>query len=103
MEHIPVLGNNSFRACCWAVGAVIIPRSTGITAQARGCEAGPTLTSGHPPAKKQHGDTPSAHPMFQARDLRLPARPRSSMGTRPQPTPCFISFVCTLISVRTSV
>ena len=70
MEHIPVLGNNSFRACCWAVGAVIIPRSTGITAQARGCEAGPTLTSGHPPAKKQHGDTPSAHPMFQARVIR---------------------------------
>ena len=25
MEHIPVLGNNSFRACCWAVGGCYYP------------------------------------------------------------------------------
>ena len=67
MEHISLLRNNSFRACCWAVGGRYYPmvqRHHG-AAQARGCNArlAPTLTSGYPPRpRSQHRDTPSSPP-----------------------------------------
>lgn len=69
MEHISLLGNNSFRACCWAVGGRYYPmvqRHHG-AAQARGCNArlAPTLTSGYPPGQEASiGTRPPAHPMF---------------------------------------
>lgn len=73
MEHISLLGNNSFRACRWAVGSryyPMVPRPYG-AAQARGCKSGSHPDLRLPPGQEAGmGTHPPAHPMFHF--VRLP-------------------------------